>query len=191
MRRRRAARQRRPRSRSSTPTRSSSALQAGRIRAALDVTEPEPLPEDHVLWTLDGVFITPHNAGDTAEAELAAQALARAQMLRYRAGLPLEHVVRPGAPGRSGLAVAPDAAGSRAAPRISRPANAIGRPGGPTGSGRSTTGVASLITTERNLRRRRADAVADRVGPLARPREDDRGLVAAGLLHRARRGRWW
>ena len=78
------------------------AVQAGRIRAALDVTEPEPLPADHVLWTLDGVFITPHNAGDTPEAELAAQALARAQMLRYRAGLPLEHVVRPGAPGRSG-----------------------------------------------------------------------------------------
>ena len=41
------------------------AVRAGRIRAALDVTDPEPLPEDHVLWTLDGVFITPHNAGDT------------------------------------------------------------------------------------------------------------------------------
>ena len=69
------------------------AVRAGRIRAALDVTDPEPLPEDHVLWTLDGVFITPHNAGDTPEAELAAQALARAQMLRHRAGLPLHHVV--------------------------------------------------------------------------------------------------
>jgi phosphoglycerate dehydrogenase-like enzyme len=69
------------------------AVQAGRIRAALDVTDPEPLPEDHVLWTLDDVFITPHNSGDTPEAERAAQALARAQMLRYRAGLPLHHVV--------------------------------------------------------------------------------------------------
>ena len=83
----------------STPTRSSTRVRAGRIRAALDVTDPEPLPADHLLWTLDGVFITPHNSGDTPEAELAAQALARAQMLRYRAGLPLEHVVRPGAPG--------------------------------------------------------------------------------------------
>jgi phosphoglycerate dehydrogenase-like enzyme len=46
-----------------------------------------------VLWTLDGVIITPHNSGDTAEAEAAAHALARAQMLRYRAGLPLHHVV--------------------------------------------------------------------------------------------------
>ena len=69
------------------------AVREGRIRAALDVTDPEPLPEDHVLWTLDGVFITPHNSGDTPEAELAAQALARAQMLRHRAGLPLHHVV--------------------------------------------------------------------------------------------------
>ena len=75
------------------------AVRAGRIRAALDVTDPEPLPPDHELWTLDGVFITPHNAGDTPGAEAAAEALARAQMLRYRAGLPLEHVVRPGAAG--------------------------------------------------------------------------------------------
>jgi phosphoglycerate dehydrogenase-like enzyme len=77
------------------------AVEAGRIRAALDVTDPEPLAEDHVLWTLDDVFITPHNSGDTPEAEAAAQALARAQMLRYRAGLPLHHVVSgPALPGR-------------------------------------------------------------------------------------------
>ena len=69
------------------------AVRAGRIRAALDVTDPEPLPDDHPLWTLDGVFLTPHVAGDTPEAERAAQALARAQMLRHRAGLPLRHVV--------------------------------------------------------------------------------------------------
>jgi phosphoglycerate dehydrogenase-like enzyme len=47
------------------------------------------------------VLITPHNAGDTVDAEAAAQALARAQMLRHRAGLPLHHVLsRPGRPGR-------------------------------------------------------------------------------------------
>jgi phosphoglycerate dehydrogenase-like enzyme len=69
------------------------AVRAGHVRAALDVTDPEPLPADHALWTLDGVFITPHNAGDTPEAELAAHALARAQMLRYRAGMPLRHVI--------------------------------------------------------------------------------------------------
>ncbi|MGC0252480.1 NAD(P)-dependent oxidoreductase [Pseudactinotalea sp. Z1748] len=43
------------------------ALQDGTIRrAALDVTDPEPLPSDHVLWTLDNVLITPHTA-DTLE----------------------------------------------------------------------------------------------------------------------------
>jgi phosphoglycerate dehydrogenase-like enzyme len=76
------------------------AVRAGRVRAALDVTDPEPLPDDHPLLTLDGVFLTPHVAGDTPEAERAAQALARAQILRCRAGLPLEHVVRRGAAAR-------------------------------------------------------------------------------------------
>ncbi|WP_276259631.1 D-2-hydroxyacid dehydrogenase [Haloglomus litoreum] len=33
--------------------------------AALDVTDPEPLPEDHPLWTLENVLLTPHNAGHT------------------------------------------------------------------------------------------------------------------------------
>jgi phosphoglycerate dehydrogenase-like enzyme len=33
--------------------------------AALDVTDPEPLPADHPLWTFENVFITPHNAGHT------------------------------------------------------------------------------------------------------------------------------
>jgi phosphoglycerate dehydrogenase-like enzyme len=43
-----------------------SALRNNRIRgAALDVTDPEPLPEDHPLWGLGSVTITPHNAGHT------------------------------------------------------------------------------------------------------------------------------
>ncbi|MNG05819.1 Glyoxylate/hydroxypyruvate reductase B [compost metagenome] len=42
------------------------ALQNGIIGGAgLDVTEPEPLPEDHPLWALDNVIITPHTAGQT------------------------------------------------------------------------------------------------------------------------------
>ncbi|MEE2527573.1 2-hydroxyacid dehydrogenase [Pseudarthrobacter sp. J75] len=36
---------------------------SGRLRAALDVTEPEPLPADHALWTVPGVLITPHVGG--------------------------------------------------------------------------------------------------------------------------------
>ncbi|EMA63786.1 D-2-hydroxyacid dehydrogenase [Halorubrum kocurii] len=43
-----------------------SSLRNSRIRgAALDVTDPEPLPEDHPLWGLGNVTITPHNAGHT------------------------------------------------------------------------------------------------------------------------------
>ncbi len=42
------------------------ALRSGWIRgASLDVTDPEPLPEDHPLWTLENVQLTPHNAGHT------------------------------------------------------------------------------------------------------------------------------
>lgn len=41
------------------------ACAAGRVRAALDVTDPEPLPADHPLWTTRGVLITPHVGGAT------------------------------------------------------------------------------------------------------------------------------
>ncbi|MEF8785166.1 MAG: D-2-hydroxyacid dehydrogenase [Haloarculaceae archaeon] len=45
-----------------------SALRSNDIRgAALDVTDPEPLPEDHPLWTLSNVLVTPHNSGDTPQ----------------------------------------------------------------------------------------------------------------------------
>lgn len=40
-------------------------VQSGRLRAALDVTEPEPLPADHPLWHVPGVIITPHVGGYT------------------------------------------------------------------------------------------------------------------------------
>ncbi|MFC7210541.1 D-2-hydroxyacid dehydrogenase [Natronoarchaeum sp. GCM10025321] len=44
------------------------ALRSNTIRgAALDVTDPEPLPEEHPLWNLGNVQITPHNAGHTPE----------------------------------------------------------------------------------------------------------------------------
>jgi phosphoglycerate dehydrogenase-like enzyme len=43
-------------------------LQAGRIRAVLDVTDPEPLPQDHPLWTAPGCIVSPHVAGATHEA---------------------------------------------------------------------------------------------------------------------------
>jgi phosphoglycerate dehydrogenase-like enzyme len=72
------------------------ALQAQRIRAVLDVVEPEPLPSDHPLWTAPNVMISPHSAGDTPAADRAAWALAAEQLRRYAAGEPLENVVRDG-----------------------------------------------------------------------------------------------
>jgi phosphoglycerate dehydrogenase-like enzyme len=72
------------------------ALQARRIRAVLDVVEPEPLPSDHPLWTAPGVMISPHSAGDTPAADRAAWSLAAAQLRRYAAGEALENVVSDG-----------------------------------------------------------------------------------------------
>jgi phosphoglycerate dehydrogenase-like enzyme len=71
-------------------------LQAGRLRAALDVTEPEPLPADHPLWDAPGVLITPHLAGDTVQAERRAFALVGEQVRRYVRGEPLANVVEHG-----------------------------------------------------------------------------------------------
>ena len=72
------------------------ALRAERIRAVLDVVEPEPLPSDHPLWSAPGVMISPHSAGDTPGADRAAWALAAAQLRRYAAGEQLENVVSDG-----------------------------------------------------------------------------------------------
>lgn len=68
-------------------------LLAGRIRAALDVTDPEPLPEDHPLWDAPGLLITPHFAGDTRGAERRAFALVGEQVRRYVGGEALLNVV--------------------------------------------------------------------------------------------------
>jgi phosphoglycerate dehydrogenase-like enzyme len=72
------------------------ALRSERIRAVLDVVDPEPLPADHPLWTAPGVMISPHSAGDTPGADRAAWALAAAQLRRYAAGEPLANVVSDG-----------------------------------------------------------------------------------------------
>jgi phosphoglycerate dehydrogenase-like enzyme len=69
---------------------------AGRLRAALDVTDPEPLPADHPLWGCPGVIITPHVAGGAAAFyPLAAQFVVQ-QVRRFVAGEPLRNVVVPG-----------------------------------------------------------------------------------------------
>jgi phosphoglycerate dehydrogenase-like enzyme len=64
-------------------------LRAGRLRAALDVTDPEPLPPGHPLWGLPNVLITPHMAGDSPASTIRAFALAGDQIRRFAAGEPL------------------------------------------------------------------------------------------------------
>jgi phosphoglycerate dehydrogenase-like enzyme len=70
-------------------------LSAGRIRAALDVTDPEPLPSDHPLWRQPGVLISPHVGGASSAFFPRADRLIAAQLSRFVAGQPLENVVRP------------------------------------------------------------------------------------------------
>ncbi|HEX5013057.1 MAG TPA: 2-hydroxyacid dehydrogenase [Candidatus Limnocylindrales bacterium] len=64
-------------------------LQTGRLRAALDVTDPEPLPGDHPLWALPDVLITPHMGGDSTDTLRRAVELAGDQIRRFAAGEPL------------------------------------------------------------------------------------------------------
>ena len=65
------------------------ALRAGRIRAALDVTDPEPLPEGHPLWHAPNILITPHIAGSTRRWLSRSYRFAGEQIRRYAAGQPL------------------------------------------------------------------------------------------------------
>ena len=66
---------------------------SGRIRAALDVTDPEPLPPGHPLWTLPGVLISPHVGGNTTAFLPRARKLVADQLQRFAAGEPLASVV--------------------------------------------------------------------------------------------------
>jgi phosphoglycerate dehydrogenase-like enzyme len=75
-------------------------LSAGHIRAALDVSEPEPLPPEHPLWDQPGLLLTPHLAGDSPQAEHRVYRFIGEQIRRYARGEPLHNVVR--APENSG-----------------------------------------------------------------------------------------
>jgi phosphoglycerate dehydrogenase-like enzyme len=66
---------------------------SGRLRAALDVTDPEPLPPGHPLWSLSGVFITPHVAASTPVSRQRAALLVREQAEAYGRGEPLRNVI--------------------------------------------------------------------------------------------------
>jgi phosphoglycerate dehydrogenase-like enzyme len=70
------------------------ALQSSRIRAALDVTDPEPLPEGHPLWNCPNLLLTPHVAGSTPQFTPRALRTAAGELRRYLAGEPLHNVVQ-------------------------------------------------------------------------------------------------
>jgi phosphoglycerate dehydrogenase-like enzyme len=66
---------------------------SGRITAGLDVTDPEPLPSDHPLWSTPGVLISPHVGGASSAFAPRADAQAAAQIRRFAAGEPLQNVI--------------------------------------------------------------------------------------------------
>ncbi|MFE2328014.1 MULTISPECIES: 2-hydroxyacid dehydrogenase [unclassified Streptomyces] len=68
-------------------------VESGRLRAALDVTDPEPLPAGHPLWHAPNVLITPHVGGSSSAFEPRAKRLLARQLGRFAAGEPVEHTV--------------------------------------------------------------------------------------------------
>jgi phosphoglycerate dehydrogenase-like enzyme len=68
-------------------------VSSGRLLAALDVTDPEPLPAGHPLWTLENVLITPHIGASTPYSGQMAVSFVRQQAERYLAGEQLANVI--------------------------------------------------------------------------------------------------
>ena len=68
-------------------------LKTGRISAALDVTDPEPLPADHPLWSLPNVIITSHNGGEGDVFWDRARKRINSQLELWLAGKPLDCVI--------------------------------------------------------------------------------------------------
>ncbi|MHA6796042.1 2-hydroxyacid dehydrogenase [Pseudonocardia bannensis] len=61
-------------------------LTSGRLRAAVDVTDPEPLPSDHPLWKAPGLLLTPHVGGSVPGAMRRAYGIAREQIAAFARG---------------------------------------------------------------------------------------------------------
>jgi phosphoglycerate dehydrogenase-like enzyme len=68
-------------------------LASGRLRAALDVVDPEPLPTGHPLWSQDGLLLTPHVGGASSAFQPRALAMLRDLADRLSAGRPPERIV--------------------------------------------------------------------------------------------------
>ncbi|HEU5470156.1 MAG TPA: 2-hydroxyacid dehydrogenase [Actinophytocola sp.] len=69
-------------------------LRSGRLRAALDVTDPEPLPPEHPLWTAPGLLLTPHVAGSVHGHFKRSYAVVAAEIARFAAGKEPANLVR-------------------------------------------------------------------------------------------------
>jgi phosphoglycerate dehydrogenase-like enzyme len=69
-------------------------LNAGHIRAALDVTDPEPLPDGHPLWSCSNLLLTPHVAGSSPQFAPRSLRTAADELRRYIAGEQLHNVVQ-------------------------------------------------------------------------------------------------
>ncbi len=67
--------------------------EAGRLSAALDVTDPEPLPPEHPVWRTPGVLVSPHVGGATSAMKPRVTRLVEQQLARFAAGEPLANVV--------------------------------------------------------------------------------------------------
>jgi len=68
-------------------------LVSGRLRAALDVLDPEPLPADHPMWTAPNLLLTPHIGGSVIGFQQRVVALLVEQLRRFRAGSDLLNIV--------------------------------------------------------------------------------------------------
>ncbi|MDO9353137.1 MAG: 2-hydroxyacid dehydrogenase [Solirubrobacteraceae bacterium] len=68
-------------------------LESGRLRAALDVTDPEPLPAGHPLWKAPGLLLTPHVGGDTLGFEERAARICAGQIAEFARGERPENLV--------------------------------------------------------------------------------------------------
>lgn len=68
-------------------------VETGRITAALDVTDPEPLPPEHPLWRAPGVLISPHVGGPTSAFLPRAKRLLVDQLTRFVNREPLRNVI--------------------------------------------------------------------------------------------------
>ena len=71
-------------------------LTTGRLRAALDVTDPEPLPAGHPLWSVPGLLLTPHVAGSVPLAVDRAFRIAAEQIRQFAGGNTPSNLVKDG-----------------------------------------------------------------------------------------------